>query len=82
MEKRTNNVIDFAEKRRQRIEMQNKDLIARMKDPSDDLSRYDQEDTWYPSRGVFDKKLGRMVPAAVAKKPAQPEYYDDSNPQF
>lgn len=79
MEKRANNVIDFAEKRRQRIEMQNKDLISRMKDPGDDLARYEPEDTWYPSRGVFDKKLGRMVPA---KKPARQEYYDDSVPQF
>jgi hypothetical protein len=63
------NVIDFAARRRQQVTEQNKEIISRIKNADDELTRYNSEDTWYPSRGVFDKKLGRMVPV----RPTSPE---------
>lgn len=51
-------VIDLAKKR----EENNKRVLEKLK-TGESLSVSTTEDTWFPPRGVFDRKLGRMVPA-------------------
>jgi len=45
----------------------NERVLQKMKD-GDNLCTSTLEDTWFPAHGVFDRKLGRMVPT----KPSQP----------
>ena len=58
------NVINLRDKRKEH----NKKVLERMKDAEDNLCTTTLEDSWYPSRGVFDKKLGRMVPVKKEKE--------------
>lgn len=51
-------VINFKEKQKEH----NKRVLEKMKS-GDNLATSSVEDTWFPSRGVFDRALGRMVPA-------------------
>ena len=39
----------------------NQAILERMKNPKDSLKAYDADDTFYPVRGIFDKRLGKMV---------------------
>ena len=52
------NVINFKEKQKEH----NERVLEKMRD-GDNLATSSIEDTWFPSRGVFDRALGRMVPA-------------------
>ncbi len=62
------NVINLHDKRKEHNKKEhNKKVLERMKDADDNLCTSTLEDSWYPSRGVFDKKLGRMVPVKKEK---------------
>jgi hypothetical protein len=57
------NVISLHDKRKEH----NKKVLE-CRDAEDNLCTSTLEDSWYPPRGVFDRKLGRMVPAKREEK--------------
>ena len=43
------------------IQEENNDRVLEKMEKGDNLSTSTLKDSWFPNRGVFDRKLGRMV---------------------
>lgn len=50
----------------------NKRVLERLQDKEDNLANSSVQDSWFPSRGIFDRNLGRMVPAKPSEETIAP----------
>lgn len=51
-----------------RIKKNNDRVLQRLNDKDDDLCNSTLEQSWFPPKGIFDRKLGRMLPAREEEK--------------
>lgn len=54
------------------IQEDNNDRVLDKMRKGDNLSTSTLKDSWYPSRGVFDRTLGRMVPGVKKDDSSNP----------